>query len=441
MDAQFNYHEIFGSVNLRDYVAAGTLIVNNGTVDLSAADGLQWIKPINEYLAREAFYSKTQLSTPGQASVHWDNITNTPSYGAMEWKEPAKYTVLNTEGTTVGAIAGNIIVDGSDYKQYDGTSWNIIGTVSSGDRVIDLNQAANGIVEYDGTDWGLSETPSLSDAVMIDDDGDGKQAQYTYNGTDWVKIGDVDFAGHFDGGSSKHDASEIDVEGTYANITGTPTNLEAVISAINSELGDIASDAADRNTLDEAYDEGGSGLGRIINADSGAVKIIPTAGYAPLDLSNLAIAPNTGLTAGQICVVNGIPYIYDQVRLKWLSMFRDTFVFGRQGITQNGWLAFGVGALASNNSGYRLGRNAVITMITAQVDKNVVNGNADINVRRNDTTPNIATLTILSGTAGASVDTYNVNVLKDEFIQCRVDKATTGGIEDVVVRIEIAYTI
>lgn len=54
----------------------------------------------------------------------------------------------------------------------------------------------------------------------------------------------TDLSAHLDGGANKHDASEIDVEGTYANITGTPGDLETTISGIDTRLGAlVASDA------------------------------------------------------------------------------------------------------------------------------------------------------------------------------------------------------
>jgi len=441
MSEQFDYHEIFGAETLRDFVSNGNLVVNNGTSDLSAVDGYDWIEVLNTYNAKDLFYTKSQLQTSGDSSIHWDNITNTPSYGAMEWKEPAKFIVLNTDGDTTGALPEDVIIDGTDYKQYDGSTWTTIGSISSGDRVINLDQAENAIIEYDGSVWTVPESPSESDAVMIDDDGDGKQAQYVYDGTSWKKIGDVDFAHHFNGDPSKHDASEIDVEGTYTNIPGTPTNLETTISTISSQLGSVAASAADRNTLDESYDEGGQGQGRIINADSGAVKIEATGGYSPLELAQLSTAPNTGLAGGQLCVVDGLLYVYDAVRLKWLSVNRELLVFGRKGVSKNTWLSFCVGNLPSNNSGFRLMRNGVITSISAHADTTVVNGNADIHVRRNDASPNIATLTMASGTHGTSDTNYNVNVLKDEFLQCYLEKSTTGGVEDVVVMMEMAYTV
>jgi len=437
---QFDYHEIFGAGTLRDLVAAGTLVINNGA-DLSATDGVDWIEALNTYKANDRFYTKTQLGASGSSAVHWDNISNTPAFGAMTWKEPVIYRVLNTTGSTTGAVTGDIIVNGGNYEQYDGSSWNTIGTVTTGDRVIDLAQVDNAIVDYDGSVWAVTDTPVLGDAVMVDDDGDGKQAQYVYNDADWMKIGDVDFAGHFDGGANKHDASEIDTEGTYTNIPGTPTDLETTISAIDTKIGEISAEASDKNTLNEAYDEGGAGVGREITVDAGAVKFSASGGYAPMELTDLSSAPNTSLIQGQMCMVDGVLYCYDSTRLKWLSVQRELLVFGRKGRLTNGWLSFGVGSLPSNNSGYRLLRNGVIIGMSVQCDKTVVNGSADIHVRRNDASPNITTLTILSGTYGSSDTNYNVNVLADEFLQCRVAKATSGGIEDPVVMIELAYII
>jgi len=49
-------------------------------------------------------------------------------------------------------------------------------------------------------------------------------------------------SGHLDGGASKHDASEIDVEGVYTNITGS-TDLETTIASIDTDLGTKADDA------------------------------------------------------------------------------------------------------------------------------------------------------------------------------------------------------
>lgn len=86
----------------------------------------------------DLYYTKSQLgASDGEGSlIHWNNIIGAPSYGSEAWLTP----VANQEDLT--SITG----------------------MSSGD------------------------------CVLVQDDGDGKAAQYSYNGSIWVKIGDVDWA-------------------------------------------------------------------------------------------------------------------------------------------------------------------------------------------------------------------------------------------------------
>jgi len=58
-----------------------------------------------------------------------------------------------------------------------------------------------------------------------------------------LTISGVDATAHFDGSPNKHDASEINVEGTYTNIPSAPTDLETVISEINTSLSASAAEA------------------------------------------------------------------------------------------------------------------------------------------------------------------------------------------------------
>src|SRR6056297_181609 len=326
---QFDFHEIFSSESLRLHVIHGDLVVNNGIDDLSASDGTYWIESLSTYKAFDLFYSKTQLETSGESAVHWDNITNTPAVGAMEWIEPVKFRVTNITATTSGALPGDVIVDNLNYKKYDGSTWTTIDTISDEDRIINLDDPDESVIIYntDTTSWEFPEdpypeNPELSNAVMVNDDGDGKQAQYLHNGSVWKKIGDVDFTQHFDGDPSKHDASEIDVEGTYTRIPATPTNLESTLSSINSMFQTLAVSAANNNTLDEAYNENGSGTGRTINVNNGSIRLNASNGYAPIQLTQLSSAPNTDVAGGQLCVVDGLVYVYDSTRLKWLSVNR-----------------------------------------------------------------------------------------------------------------------
>ncbi len=52
-------------------------------------------------------------------------------------------------------------------------------------------------------------------------------------------FGEGSLGDHLNGEANKHDASEIDVEGTYDRIPGTPTDLETTISSINDVLAEI----------------------------------------------------------------------------------------------------------------------------------------------------------------------------------------------------------
>ena len=58
MSEQFDYQAIFSANTLRDLVAAGTLVINNGS-DLSAVDGVDWIEVLNTYKAKDNFYCST----------------------------------------------------------------------------------------------------------------------------------------------------------------------------------------------------------------------------------------------------------------------------------------------------------------------------------------------------------------------------------------------
>jgi hypothetical protein len=268
---QFTYDEIAGSDDLRTAVNNSDLVVNNGIADLSTISGTSYLTLENIYHLEDNYYSKVELQTSGQSEVHWDNITDTPSF-------------------------------------------------------------------------------------------------------------------------------------------------------------------TEHNTLDEAYDEGGVGAGRTIDVDVGAVQFdATTSGYAPVELTEQLTLPTLGLAAGQLSVKGGILYTYDFARSKWLSVQRMFLTFGKKGKTKNQFLAFAVSNLYSNNSGYRLARNATLVSITGQLD---VSGTCDIRIRRNDIATNIATLNI-SSTIGNSDTALNVDLTADDYIQSYLE--SVSGVQDPVVVVEVAW--
>lgn len=432
---QFTFDTIAGSDSLRTLVQAGDLVVNDGTSDLSAANGVKYLTlNQNKYLA-DNHYTKTELQTSGQSEVHWDNISNAPSFGSPRWLGPVLYRVTQiASGKDPSPSTGTVCVDTDDdhYYKYNGVSWDDLGAVANGDRIIKLDEADEAIFVYVVDTWTDQGAPEDNDAVMVNDDGDAKQAQYVYEiaDTSWKKIADVDFSGHLDSGASKHDADQIDVEGTYTNISGTPTDLESTISAIDTALGT----ALDHNTLDEAYDEGGAGAGRTINVTDGAVKLdTGAATNAPLELTEKASLPSTGLGAGQLAVKGGILCIYDSTRSKWLSVQRMFISFGRSGNTKDQYLNFFGGNLASNNAGLRMARNATIVSITAQFDSS---GTGTAHIRKNDVATNIASLTVTAALGNQATDT-NVDVSAGDYLQSYLE--ATSACTDPMVVIEIAW--
>jgi len=385
---QFEYQEIASSDDLRDEVNSGNLVVNDGSSDLSSANGVLYLTLYNAKETADEFYTQTALQTSGQSSVHWDNITNAPSFGAVSWKEPVEARARTIAASPPGTPAvGDFYIDSGDnhlYK-YSGT-WDDQGAPTSGDRAIVLDSTAQMIYEWSGSSWDAQTDNEDGDAVMVNDDGDGKQAQYVYDfGTlAWVKIADIDY--------------------------GEP------------------------NDLDGAYDQGGAGAGRSITADSGAVKIdTASATNAPIELTQKSSLPTTGLAAGQLAVKDGILFIYDGTRSKWLSVERLYLVFGRRGNTSNQYLSYSAGRLPSNNSGLRIPRDACVVAMSAQLD---ASGTANMRLRRNDSASNISTLAI-SAALGAHDTSLDINLSAGDFLQMYSDNASS--VQDPMVIVEIAY--
>jgi len=174
-------------------------------------------------------------------------------------------------------------IDNHLYK-YESDSWVDKG-ISDNDRVINLDSTSQNTYTYTTeSGWMDDGIPEENNAVLVDDDGDGHISLYVYDLTRlWVKVADEDML-------------------------------------LNG------------NTLDQAYDQNGSGAGRVINVDAGAVKLDASGGlFAPIELTNLTSSPTSDLAVGQLAMINGILCSYDPTRGKWLSVQRMFIAFGRPG--------------------------------------------------------------------------------------------------------------
>jgi len=169
-----------------------------------------------------------------------------------------------------------------------------------------------------------------------------------------------------------------------------------------------------KNTLDEAYNEGGDGAGRIIDATSGAVVIdIGEATNAPLELTEKSSLPSTGLSSGQLAVKDGTLFVYDGTRSKWISTTRMFIVFGRRGRTRNQYLNIFNGIVPSNLSGVPICKNAVIVSLSGMFD---ASNTGTFEIRKDDGTTPIVSLSLNSESKKQDITT-NIDINTGDGLQ------------------------
>lgn len=160
---QFTYEEIATSDDLRGYVDDGTLVSNNGTIDLTKSEG------------------KEHLSV----SHHFYN------YGVDFWSRPCNFRVTNisttTERNALTPVNKDMVVDTdlSKYFEWDGAAWVDRGDVLELDRVINLSEANEAIFEFNDTVWENQGDPGANAktvAVMVADTREsGREKFWTYS--------------------------------------------------------------------------------------------------------------------------------------------------------------------------------------------------------------------------------------------------------------------
>jgi len=135
-------------------------------------------------------------------------------------------------------------------------------------------------------------------------------------------------------------------------------------------------------TLDETYDgPSNNGSGRQIFADSGPVRITPSAGSSALQIDPIDYTPINNLSDGQIIYREGIAYIYDESRSTWLSMFRQAISFGAKradGVMMN------LSNFSSNMSGWPALRKGMILGVTAQASGGYSRKHIDFVIKGHD---------------------------------------------------------
>jgi len=203
--------------------------------------------------------------------------------------------------------------------------------------------------------------------------------------------------------------------GYTASDLGWTTNLHARVYRYVGGKGMTGSNA--HVSLDNAYDEG-----RTISADEGPVVINAASNYAPLQITPIAYTPSASLADGQLCNRAGILYVYDETRVKWVSVDKPTPVFSTQKGDGNYLTA---GYFSDANSGYVALKDGVIVGVTASGGSG--NLTKSFSVRKNSDPTDILTFSLTAGKYYS--DTANVNFSAGDVLQvyCSADGAAVNA--------------
>jgi hypothetical protein len=242
------------------------------------------------------YWSKTELSsTSGTGNrVDWSHLQNVPTFGSEKWLEPV-----------------------SDIAARDSIT-----------------------------------NPQSSDCVLVQDDGDGKAAQYVYNGSSWVKIGDVDWSPMTDeqvkiAYENNSDTNVFtDSEKTKLGTIENDANNFTLEPAASDTLGGIMVgtgldiDPSGLLSLNYVFDDsahgvrGGGNLHQIATTSLGGFMSsgdkVKLDGIQPAaNAYSLPVADDT--TLGGVMIGDGIDILYGAISVDWSSLALDDTMHGVRG--------------------------------------------------------------------------------------------------------------
>jgi hypothetical protein len=134
--------------------------------------------------------------------------------------------------------------------------------------------------------------------------------------------------------------------------------------------------------------------------------------------------------------INGILLFLDSSRSKYLSTTREIFSFSinHQSLNVPIWL-MATGRTRTISTGYKIPRNGTITSISVQTSSIVTNGTFQI-LKNQNSTP--ITSAQLLGVQSISIDNLDVNLDKDDWLQCKF-APSVGSVDYPIVNLEVAW--
>lgn len=155
------------------------------------------------------------------------------------------------------------------------------------------------------------------------------------------------------------------------------------------------------------------------------VGIGTTSPTAQLELSNSLLAPNlpllelnpqatpAGTATGQLAVIGDQLYMYDAVRVKWLTISATPLTWSKNGNADDENLRFG-GDVANNNSGAAMPYNGTIVFISARASGGLATKGFEVRVKSGTITLSTTSFNLVG--SNFTNTTYNVNFNAGDYI-------------------------
>ena len=245
------------------------------------------------------YYTKTELSNPNPStvSVDWNNIKNAPQFGSLDWQDPVACKVVSIGTAPANPTAGMFYLSTADQHIYKWntttSSWIDYATPSTGLGIINLNDQK--IYRYDGANW-VSETSVVNMCVLNQNDGDGKQAQYVFDGSTWVKIADVDWGDHNSLGGrdtiGAHPATAVSYDNSVTQLNATTVQgaIDELIRYQNVDPSNILFVATNGSDTPPQADVALGTMANPFKTITAAINSIPSSGVAaPTDTNRYLI--------------------------------------------------------------------------------------------------------------------------------------------------------
>ncbi len=181
-------------------------------------------------------------------------------------------------------------------------------------------------------------------------------------------------------------------------------------------------------SLDDAYNEGSA-----IAVDTEPVTFNASGTVAPLQVTPIAYTPSTALADGQVCNRNGVLYMYDTTRAKWISVEKPCISFSSSKGDANYLVS---GSFSDINSGYVALRKGTIIGIAAVGGSG--NTTKEFSIRKNGAESDLILFNLTNSKFYS--DTYNIDFNAGDVLQVYCS-ATGTAINAPVVQVYIAWRI